>query len=157
MLVVTPTIVDRLVRVEAENLRARLRHYVDGDANPCGVFMRSFGDATAFIALDIPTRFFNSVLAVSVETRAHLGHALAQLADRRLDVAVRAVVRAAVDHQGDTEGLTSERLRNNIIGCDEARVAVMGANDAGRDIDGDRARLPGTQLRLGELHFIGTR
>ncbi|MEQ8276267.1 MAG: GNAT family N-acetyltransferase [Deltaproteobacteria bacterium] len=72
MLVVTPTIVDRLVRIEAENLRSRLQHYVDGDANPCGVHMKRFGDATAFIALDIPTRFFNSVLAVSLETAKHL-------------------------------------------------------------------------------------
>ncbi len=72
MLVVTPTIVERIVQTEVENLVLRLGPYAERPGNPMGVHFSRFGDATAFLAKELPVRFFNSVLAVSLGTVDHL-------------------------------------------------------------------------------------
>lgn len=72
MLVVTETIVDRIVQTEVNNLVLRLGPYRAREGNPMGVYFERFGDATAFLATEIPVRFFNSVLATSLGTVDHL-------------------------------------------------------------------------------------
>lgn len=77
MIVVTDEIVDRVVRIETQNLVSRLEPYAARPGNPSGVFIARFGEATAFAATEIPVRFFNSVLSVVPESVEHLDDILA--------------------------------------------------------------------------------
>lgn len=66
-IVVTQSIVDRIVAIETANLVSRLGPYRKRPGNPAGVHIERFGEAVAFVSA-VPVRFFNSVLGVTERT-----------------------------------------------------------------------------------------
>jgi GNAT superfamily N-acetyltransferase len=65
VLIVNPVLVDRIVRIEIDNLKSRIGHYP-------GVVIRPFGEAVAFVSPRVKERFFNSVQGTSPATLAQL-------------------------------------------------------------------------------------
>jgi GNAT superfamily N-acetyltransferase len=100
-LVITDALVARAVALETENLVARLGAYATRPGNPAGVVVRRFGAATACIARGIPSRFYNSVLAVGQDTLPHLDALLAHYAAHGVSPALEVVPGALTEPLGE--------------------------------------------------------
>jgi hypothetical protein len=83
--VITPEIADRLDRSEAEYMASDMLALRNGDDNPLGVEVRSFGGATALTMTGLADWEFNRVLGLRDQSPAEIGSLLVWYRERRVD------------------------------------------------------------------------